>query len=64
MAVLGFNALLLVALTVRHLTAKEEEELLSDVSESAADPVPDNLPRDPFVLKGNQWVRTNISNPE
>ena len=53
--VLGFNAILLIALAVRYLAAKEEE-FFSLFSESAADPP------DPYVLKSSKWVRTNNPN--
>ena len=59
--VLGFNAILLIALAVRYLAAKEEE-FFSIFSESAADPPPDTLPPDPYVLKSSKWVRTNNPN--
>jgi hypothetical protein len=62
-AILGFNAILLIVLAVRYLAAKEEE-FFSKFSESAADPPPDILPPDPYVLKNGSFIRTNIPNPE
>jgi hypothetical protein len=63
MAVLGFNAMLLICLAVWYLAAKEEK-FFSKFSESTADPTPDILPPDPFVLKNGMWVRTDIPNAE
>jgi hypothetical protein len=62
-ALLGFNAILLVVLAVRYLAGKEEE-LFSEFSETAADPPPDILPPDPYVLKNGRFVRTSIPNAE
>jgi len=63
LAILGLNAILLVVLAVRYLAAKEEEHF-SKFSESAADPTPDTLPPDPYVLKNGRFVRTDIPNAE
>ena len=60
-AALGFNMILLIILAVRYLAAKEED-FFSKFSESAADPPPDTLPPDPYVLKDSKWVRTDNPN--